>query len=167
MLSLLLISVCVFIFITLFGYFGHKALHQPWAKGFNKSHMVHHLVLYPPENLTSDKYLSAGRNSTTWIFLILSSPLLLIPIALWLFGIVSLSTAACINLEMLFFGWLHDYIHDSFHVNNHFFTKIPLFNKIFDAWKKLHFVHHSDMQKNLGIFVFFWDKRFKTYTSKL
>lgn len=165
-MSLLLLTPAVFIGITFFGHVAHWSLHQPWMGRLTTSHMAHHQKLYPPTDMLSDKYRSAGKDSTVWIFAGLSIPVLAVPVVAWLFGLVSLFTAAYVIGEMILLGWLHDYVHDSFHIRGHWLRKVPFLNKLHTHFEKLHFVHHVDMSKNFGIFFSAWDKLFKTFKSE-
>lgn len=162
----LIIGIAVYFIVALFGYFTHKWLHQPWSGRFNKSHMKHHLELYPSNDYESEKYRSAGKDSTFLFFAILSIPLLLMPIGMMVIGLISLFTCMFIVIEMIVIGLLNDYLHDIFHIKNHWLKKIPLLNLYINQLNKLHYIHHSDMTKNYGIFTFLLDKAFKTYSSK-
>lgn len=159
MLVTLILLVVVFIGVTLFGYGVHWAIHQPFMGKFNKSHMTHHEVLYPPGKFLSDKYLEAGKDNTTYTFLIAGIPLVLLPFLLWFLGVISLFSVILIIAEIAVVGYLHDYLHAGFHVREHWLHKVPGFNKL----TKLHEVHHNDMSKNFGIYFFVWDKLFKTF----
>ncbi len=163
MIISLIISLVVFIFVSLFGYLAHKALHKPWTKMLGESHMTHHLKLYPITDYMSDIYRSAGKHNTIFFFAVASVPVLALPILLWFIGLISLFTMIFIIIEMLAIGWLHNYIHDAFHINNHLLTKIPVVKNWFAKLAKVHFIHHEDMNFNYGIFFMTWDKLFKTY----
>jgi sterol desaturase/sphingolipid hydroxylase (fatty acid hydroxylase superfamily) len=128
--------------------------------------MTHHEKLYPPTDMLSDEYRSAGKDSTVWIFAGLSLPVLAIPVVAYLFGIIGLVTALGVLGEMVLLGWLHDHVHDSFHVKGHWLRKVPLLNKLHARFEKLHYIHHVDMSKNFGIFFSLWDKLFKTLKSE-
>jgi sterol desaturase/sphingolipid hydroxylase (fatty acid hydroxylase superfamily) len=148
MIAFLLTIIIAFFVTTLFGHVLHWSLHQKWMGLFNKSHMVHHLKKYPASDFYSEVYRDAGKDKSTYV-------------GVFILGSVCLTITA---LSTLFFvGWLHNYLHDSFHITNHFLGKIPLFNKLFDRWIKLHYQHHVNMQTNFGIFTFHWDKLFKTF----
>jgi sterol desaturase/sphingolipid hydroxylase (fatty acid hydroxylase superfamily) len=140
----------------------HWALHQEWMGRFNKSHMTHHMTLYPPERFASEKYMHAGKDSTIIFFLIAGAPLLLAPIALFFFGYLSFFTAIVLVAELGGLGLINNYFHDSFHIQEHFLNRFSAFRKLVD----LHYVHHVDMNKNFGIFTFMWDKVFKTFSDK-
>lgn len=162
MIGLFITFILVFIATTLFGHVAHWSLHQSWLGRFNLSHMTHHLKLYPPSDFMSDSYRDPGKDNTVYIFAMAGLPLLMTPIILWFFGIISLITMVFALAEMLLIGLMHDRIHDSFHIDQHFFNHLPLYKK----WWELHYQHHVDMGTNYGIFTYFWDKVFKTYKEK-
>lgn len=155
--------VVTYLVVTLFGFVVHRSLHQPWSGKLNKSHMTHHLKLYPPSDYLSDVYRDPGRDNTVKIFAFFAVPLVVLPILLAVFGVLSASLAIVIVVEMLFIGWLHDYIHDAFHIRNHLLTRLPIIKSVFAKWSALHYSHHVDMQKNFGIFSFHWDRVFRTF----
>lgn len=165
-MALILVLIFTYIFVTFFGFVVHRALHQKWAGRFNISHMNHHLKLYPTSDFTSDIYRKPGKNNTARMFAIASIPVALIPVVLYFIGVFALPLMIVCIVEMLILGFLHDFFHDSFHINNHWFGKLPVLGTWFKKLVKLHFIHHVDMQKNLGIFVFHWDRIFSTYVEK-
>lgn len=163
MLYIFLTAIIAFFTTSLFGYVVHRALHQTWAGRFNQAHMTHHLVMYPCHDYLSDVYRSAGKDNTVKTFAICAIPLVAIPILLVIFGVIPLSLTVTALLVMGIMGFLHNYIHDAFHIRNHFLTRIPVIRAIFGHWNALHYLHHIDMQKNFGIFLFHWDHIFRTY----
>lgn len=162
MLEFILISILVFFATTLFGHVTHWSLHQKFTGRLNKSHMTHHLILYPISNYMSNQYRDAGKDNTVRIFALASVPMLSIPILLLLFGKISLFIALWSMVEMIILGLLHDTIHDSFHLHKSIWKKFPGYKR----WGKYHYLHHVDMQKNFGIFNFFWDRVFRTIKYK-
>ena len=147
-----------YVLITLFGHVAHWALHQPWMGRFYKSHLIHH-SLYPASDFESQVYRDAGKNSSAFIFFLLGLPLLLIPVMLCILGFVTWVSCAASIFVILLFGFLNDFVHDSFHIKDHHAAKWwPRYTEI----KKLHLVHHINVQKNFGIYTFFWDFLFKT-----
>jgi sterol desaturase/sphingolipid hydroxylase (fatty acid hydroxylase superfamily) len=111
----------------------------------------------------SDKYREAGSDNTVVTFTIAAIPLVAAPIILGYFGILPLSLSVTALVVMGMMGFLHDYLHNCFHIKNHFLNRIPVVRVIFGYWNKLHYLHHVDMQKNFGIFLFHWDHVFKTF----
>lgn len=163
MIEILITAVIAFFATSLFGYVVHRSLHQPWTGRLNEKHMTHHLVLYPPNDYASDKYKRAGKDNTVITFAFASIPMVGTPILLGVLGILPLSVVITALVVMLGLGFLHNYIHDAFHVKNHYLSRIPGFRNIFAYWNRLHYLHHVDMQKNFGIFLFHWDHVFKTF----
>jgi sterol desaturase/sphingolipid hydroxylase (fatty acid hydroxylase superfamily) len=150
MLAIFLTALVAFFISSLFGYVVHRSLHQKWTGRLNQKHMTHHLILYPPTDYLSEKYRQAGADNTVVTFTIAAIPLVLIPILLGVLGILPLPLVITALIVMGLMGFFHDYLHDSFHIKNHFLNR-------------LHYLHHIDMQKNFGIFLFHWDHVFKTY----
>ena len=163
MAAILLTILISYIVTSLFGYVVHWSLHQTWAGGFNKAHMTHHEILYPPSDFTSDTYRNAGKDSTPKFFALAALPLILTPIILWAVGVLPLSLMITVLVVEGIMGFLHDYIHDAFHITNHWMSRTPVLRDIFAKWTQLHYLHHVDMKKNFGIFVFHWDRIFKSF----
>jgi len=152
-----------YIITSLFGYVIHWSLHQSWAGQFNTAHMTHHLKLYPPEDFTSDTYRHAGKDSTPKFFALAAIPLIITPIILGALGILSWYLVVTVLVMEGLMGFLHDYIHDAFHIYNHWMSRVPVLKVIFHKWVELHYLHHVNMEKNYGIFVFHWDRLFGSF----
>lgn len=150
-----------YLVISLFSYFMHWVLHQKWAKRFYMSHMVHHSKMYPATDMLSDEYRSAGKDNTVYFFAVAAIPIIMLPIISFLMGWISLPLMLLALAEMGIFGFLNNYCHDSLHLKNHFIHKFSIGR----LWRKLHYFHHLDNKKNLGIFTFWTDKLFKTFKS--
>lgn len=162
MFNVLLTIIITYFIVSTFGYIVHKSLHFSFTKRFNVSHMVHHLKMYPSGDYLSSKYRSAGKDDTFWTFALLSVPVVLTPIILGFLGIPLLLVAISL-FEMLFLGWLNNYLHTCFHIKNHWLSRFFLTKYYFNKWSRLHEIHHDDMYKNYGIFSFFLDRLFGTY----
>lgn len=163
MLAALLTAFTTFLVASLFGYFVHKSLHQPWAGRLHQSHMTHHLKLYPYNDYLSDKYRNAGKDNTLKIFALAAVPLVAIPIVLGIVGILSVGLMIVSLSVMGVMSFLHSYLHDSFHIRNHWLYRVPVVKHWFDRWVHIHWLHHVDMGTNYGIFLFFLDQLFGTY----
>lgn len=160
MLSVVLVGLVTYLLTSLLGYVVHWAIHRSWAGKAYRAHRAHHIDLYPPGKLISDTYRSAGDKSTVYTFLLAFMPLLLLPILFWAVGWFTLVHAIVAIGAMGLVGLLNDIIHDSFHVQGHWLSKvIPGYNRM----RQLHFVHHINMRRNYGIFSFVWDKLFRTF----
>jgi len=163
MISILIAVIITFVLTTLFGYVVHWSLHQSWAGNYNKAHMTHHLKLYPPSDFTSDKYRSAGKDSTVKTFAIAAIPIILFPVGLCVLGFISWPIMITVWVVQGSVGFIHDWLHDCFHIRNHWLSRIPVIRDIFFKWINLHYLHHVNMETNYGIFSFYWDKLFGTF----
>jgi len=163
MIPIILTALLSFFVSSLFGYVVHRSLHQTWTGKLNQKHMTHHMILYPPTDYLSDKYRDAGVDNTVYIFGAAAIPLVAIPIVMGVMGLISLSLVITALVVMGVMGFLHSYLHDSFHIKNHWLLSVPVIGYIFSKWVKLHYLHHVDMQKNFGIFLFHWDHVFRTF----
>lgn len=159
-----MIFLVVFLFslfvATLLGHCIHWSLHRKWTGPAHRSHMEHHLVLYPPESLTSKAYKKAK-----WYH---SGPFLFTPAFLIILGaawgltcLLGLPFWALLTFgaTLASYGFFNDWAHDSFHVDGHVLERLSTWRRL----RNLHFIHHVDMNKNFGIVNFAWDKVFKTF----
>lgn len=160
-ISFLLYIFSVYAFSTLTGYLVHSFLHHKWAGFAATSHLVHHTEMYPPEDLISDKYRHAGKNTTVLLFLPIVLSILALALFLGFTGVLSIFYCAVTIVEILTISILHNLLHDAFHLNDSIWHRLPNFKKMQD----IHFEHHVDMTKNFGIFDFTWDKFFETFKS--
>lgn len=160
---ILIIFILSGVFVTFFGYLSHWMFHQKWSGKFFKSHMNHHTIQYPQNDLISDTYRYAGDDSSVMLFVITFIPLLLLLFMLFMFGFISTVTFLVIIPAMIFWGVIHDYFHDQFHLKNSFWLRFQFFK----IWRNLHFIHHyGDMEQNYGIICFAWDRLFKTFSNR-
>lgn len=141
------------------GHVVHWSLHQRWSGIFNRGHMEHHTKLYPPGDLLSDAYRKAAwYNNGIFLFapafLVISIVLVLLTWALGAPAWVTITMCGTI----LWFGLANDLVHDAFHVRDHWLERFSAFRE----WRRLHFIHHSNMRSNFGIYVFVFDRVFKT-----
>lgn len=162
-MAVLLTILISFFVSSLFGYVVHWMLHQTWSGKLNNSHMAHHLTLYPPSDYQSDAYRNAGKNNTVRIFAIFAIPIVLTPIVLGILGVLPLTLVAIAITIMALMSLSHNYLHDAFHIRNHFLTRIPVVKDIFAGWSHLHYLHHVKMGSNFGIFLFHWDRVLGTF----
>jgi sterol desaturase/sphingolipid hydroxylase (fatty acid hydroxylase superfamily) len=163
MVAIFITALISFLVSSLFGYVVHRSLHQPWSGRLNKKHMTHHLSLYPPTDYLSDKYREPGKDNTVFVFAAFAVPVVATPIILGVLHILPLVLVITSIAVMAIMSFLHDYLHDAFHIRHHFLTKIPVFRQLFARWGRLHYLHHVNMQTNFGIFTFFLDKVFGTF----
>lgn len=162
MWDVVIAAIVTFFVTNLLGYIIHRFLHQTWAGSFYHKHMTHHLILYPTYDYTSVKYRNAGKDNTVITFLLISIPLVILMIFLWLLNILSLAVVVTILLTIAILGFLHNFIHDAFHIEDHILNKIPIIKNLFEKWNRIHYLHHYNLEKNYGIFFFAFDRLFGT-----
>jgi sterol desaturase/sphingolipid hydroxylase (fatty acid hydroxylase superfamily) len=165
MMSIIITVLLSFFITTLFGHVVHWSLHQPWSGKVHDAHMTHHLRLYPPSDYVSKVYRNAGADSTPKFFAIAALPLIITPIILWALEIMPLAIMITVLIVEGLMGFLHDYLHDAFHIEGHWLYRTYAIRRLFAPWVALHYLHHVDMSKNYGIFSFFWDRVFGTFTN--
>lgn len=136
------------------GYVIHKFFHSPLSGRLYKSHMVHHLELYPTSDFFSRTYRSPGKDST-----VISFSLFIAAISILMFFLLPAKIATILTIEFIIIGLINNYIHDIIHIRPNRLTGA----KWFERATKLHYRHHKQMDTNFGIFTFGWDKLFKTY----
>jgi hypothetical protein len=144
---------------TLIGWLVHWVMHQPWAGRVYRSHMTHHITLYPPKDLLSDRYRDAGADNGVFVFApAITIVVAVLGLALYALG-VTLWVLATIAVVSTGIGVAHDTLHTSFHLRTSWLTRFRWFR-----WLRLiHFVHHRRMNRNLGIFWFGWDRLLKAF----
>lgn len=136
-----------FVFEAL-GYGFHRLLHTRWAGPLNRAHMQHHLRHYPPGDLVSARYRSAGGSSTLYPFLVAGAALA--AAVVWL---VPLCYALPLLAELALVGALNDVLHTAVHVQHDRLARWALFRR----WRDLHQTHHVEMDRNYGVVTFLAD----------
>lgn len=168
MISIIVAALVAFLATSLFGHVIHYCIHQPWTGFVHRSHLHHHNVLYPPSDFTSIVYRDAGKFSTPKFFLIAAIPLILAPIVLCCLHIISWPIMLTVLVVEGIMGFLHDYLHDAFHIRAHWLYSVPVIRKMFRRWVGLHYLHHvGKMDRNFGIFSFLWDRIFGSFATRI
>lgn len=144
---------------TLVGWFIHWLMHQRWTGRMHRSHMTHHLKLYPHQDLLSDQYRDAGTDNGIFLFAPgITLTVLIFGGVLYLLGISLMSLAIIVGVSTIV-GVLHDQVHTAFHLNETVWNRSAWFRRL----RALHFYHHRNMRKNLGIMSFVWDRILGTF----
>lgn len=161
MLFFILVLAASLVLATFFGHIIHWSLHQRWTGPAHRGHMEHHLELYPPTSLVSNSYKAAKWHHR--------GPVLFTPAFLVILGAtwgltsalsVPLWVTVTFGVTMLVFGLFNDFVHDSFHVENHILQRVV---PDYDRMRERHFIHHCNMRRNFGIVSFVWDIVFGTF----
>lgn len=159
MVAAVIATVTTFLFGTLMGWLIHWVLHQRWSGPLYRSHMAHHLKHYPPKKLLSETYRNAGKDDALFVF----APILGVAFGWWCLVLSQFHVAWWVHVivigQGLLIGALHDYTHMAFHLEGNWLHQFKWFKKL----QTLHFMHHWNVRKNLGIVWFGWDRLFKTF----
>ncbi len=158
------------------GYWLHILLHSDKIKFLSRSHMIHHLISYPPDKpmRPSEEYMlsTQGRASLLGIGMEWLFPIAVIMSALE-FG---LRAAGASGIHQAVFvvtalGWgtaMFWYMHDAMHLKRFWMEKNSLLGRWFLRARKRHDIHHMRiadsglMNRNFGICFFFFDRVFGT-----
>lgn len=160
-LTILFVMLLTFIYGSMAGYVVHRLLHTKIFGKLAEGHNRHH-TLYTVEDFESNKYRDAGDDDSAFVFIpIIVTAIVLMCIPLW-FIFSTWWIYPIILAEGVFVGWLHDYIHESFHLNEHWLLKYKFIQRL----KELHILHHKYPQKNHGIIWFIPDRLFRTFTQR-
>lgn len=155
----LFIILFSFFSICFYGYWAHRFLHSKYSGRFHNSHLTHHNALYPANDYLSKVYRKAGKDDSSIAFALFAIPLLFCPLLLAIFHLLSFKLAFLSLFTMLITGAFHNYIHEWFHIKDHWLNKLSWFKRL----NELHYLHHIDQTKNFGIFWFFFDRMFNSF----
>ncbi len=146
------------LFTVLFGLFIgwgiHWTLHQKWSGRLYRAHMNHHFIQYPPNDLTSPTYRYAGKDDAAFVFVPLLA-LIILPLGYLFYRLgASLIPLLVGFLIVTLIGVAHDLVHADFHLDKPRLGRFKWFQRL----RALHFYHHHNLKKNLGILVMTWDR---------
>lgn len=144
---------------TLTGWFVHWIMHQRWSGRLYRSHMTHHVKLYPPSNFLSETYRDAGADNGSFVFFpAVALPCLIGGLLLFWAG-VDLVTLGGVAMTAIGLGFVHDYFHTAFHLEHTWLNRFKWFQEL----RRKHLIHHRRVKTNLGVITFVWDKVFRSY----
>jgi sterol desaturase/sphingolipid hydroxylase (fatty acid hydroxylase superfamily) len=122
--------------------------------------MDHHVTQYPKDDLFSTQYRHSDFTAFTFEHIIAGY---IVATAILLYWWCPLWVPITFLVESGLLSALHVYIHEAFHIEGTFMERVPGF----DWYRHLHVIHHYNMQKNLGIVWFAWDRLFGTYKREI
>lgn len=138
------------------GYLVHKALHHPLLGKIHETHDIHHKRMYPPEDyLAPGKYREVPNEAQPFKYYAAAA----IPLVTAVFLLAPLTMALALTAELLVVAWANDWLHQKFHIEGFWMERYSWFHEL----RALHWHHHVDDSKNLGIFSWFADSIFRTY----
>lgn len=173
--------VLVSLFTTEFyGYWLHTLLHSDKIRWLSIRHMEHHLVHYAPgkKQRPSYEYISPIEDrddmsifglGLEWIFPSAILALFTASIEYFIFSLSPISILISIGIMVVYAVFMFGYLHDSMHIRNHWFNRVPFFKRYYKNIRKLHDVHHHAIMEsgllryNMGISTHVFDKVFRTY----
>jgi len=130
----------------------HWSGHQRWIwNRWYKSHTIeHHIKIYPPSKLLSDKYISVNNLLNLNILLYLPIPLFNLFVHMLFCDLNNYN-----NILIIIVGYMiiieQEIIHRSVHMKGHFLENYTWFKFI----RKLHFIHHQgDFKRNYAMIDF-------------
>lgn len=153
--NLLLLTIAVYVIGNAGGYFMHWLLHQKWTGRPYRDHYNHHFKIYPPSDYLSLEYREPPIEAEQAKYYVPFFLLLATPALFWHWGYYLVAVFEAIAVLKA-----NAAIHDALHVIGHRWERWEWFQK----YRALHFEHHVDTRKNLGIFSFFADRLVRTYS---
>lgn len=157
-LNILWLTLGTFIIGNFVGWGVHKLLHNPKMGKAYKGHLHHHAKTYPASNYLSDSYQGPPTGAGQGLYYIAAFALMCSPLIFWAWGYFAYSLVLSVLILKTY-----AYIHDTFHIRGHWLNRF----KIYRWWNRLHYGHHVNVKTNLGIIMFFPDKLFGTFSSKV
>jgi len=133
----------------------HWVLHQPQMGQLHRTHNDHHRRQYTPEDYLSKTYRKV--DSANRPILYYTPPaIIIVALAFWA---LSPLLATIFAVELVVVAGANDWLHMQLHIEGHWLERYRWFWRLRD----LHWHHHVDESKNLGIFFWFSDRMFRTY----
>lgn len=155
MVEIVLVLIGGYLFVQTAGYLIHWVLHQPIMGRLHKTHNDHHREKYTPEDYLDKTYRHVAGNNRPILYY--TPPALLIVAFAFMF--LSPLLAAIFTVELAVVAWANDWLHTQMHIEGHWLERYRWFWRLRD----LHWHHHVDEGKNLGIFSWFTDKLLGTF----
>ena len=155
MLEIAAVLVVGYIIVQLAGYVIHSALHQPFMGRVHKTHNDHHREKYSPHDYLDKTYRHVASSNNPILYYT-PPALIIVALAFWL---MPFYLAAIFTVELAAVAWANDWLHTQMHIEGHWLERYRWFWRLRD----LHWHHHVDESKNLGIFSWFSDKLFRTF----
>jgi sterol desaturase/sphingolipid hydroxylase (fatty acid hydroxylase superfamily) len=162
-------------FAELVGYLLHRLMHSERFPTLSQAHMIHHLLLYGPNQpmrASEYKVATAGRFSLGNIGLEWLLPVSVVLMACWgALRVLGVPRTYELLAMSTLLGWpmfMFSYLHDRMHLQGFWMERAPLVKIWFLKARRLHDIHHRSlndhgrMDRNFGIGFFFFDRIFRT-----
>jgi sterol desaturase/sphingolipid hydroxylase (fatty acid hydroxylase superfamily) len=171
--------LCACLIAELSGYWLHRLLHSEKVPLLSRSHMIHHLLIYGPDQpmrtlnyreATSGRF-ALGNVGTEWLvpsalvlgFSWLAMIWLRVPVIDQLFVLATLVVWPFVTFS---------YLHDRMHLQNPWMARTPVVRYWFVKARRLHDIHHhrvndaGRMDTNFGIGFHLFDWLFGTLATR-
>jgi sterol desaturase/sphingolipid hydroxylase (fatty acid hydroxylase superfamily) len=161
---ILITIIAIGFLVELLGYLWHRfCAHLGYAGDIiRKPHFEHHEIYYPHNNMETFIYRVKGflkGDSWPWFVPILS--IYTVVLYLWWKQIINKKMLITITIWMMFHIYLISYIHDSYHIQNHWLNRFDWYREN----KVCHNLHHY-YNCNYGISNYSMDRLFGTLITK-
>lgn len=152
--AIIVTAILTFFYSEAVGFFIHRLAHWPGSGKLFDNHLEHHSVAYPPGKFLSEEYLGDILTSFVPYFI----PAFVITNGL-AFLLLSWPLGLTVFLTTTLVSFANNIFHDSFHVKEHWLAKFRWHKKL----RSIHFVHHRNVKKNLGIYWYGIDRIFGSF----
>jgi sterol desaturase/sphingolipid hydroxylase (fatty acid hydroxylase superfamily) len=171
--------LCACLVAELSGYWLHRLLHSEKLPFLSRAHMIHHLLIYGPDQPmhtqnykdATSRRLALGNIGAEWLV-----PSAFILALAWL-AMMSLRVPAIDQLFALITLAIwpfttFSYLHDRMHLQNPWMARIPVIRQWFLKVRRLHDIHHhrvndaGRMDTNFGIGFHLFDRLFGTLATR-
>jgi sterol desaturase/sphingolipid hydroxylase (fatty acid hydroxylase superfamily) len=161
------------------GYCLHRMLHSDRFPVLSRAHLIHHFLLYGPNQPMraaeykngTDGHVSIGNVGWEWL-LPSGAVLFLCWGAMWLLRVAWPYQLLALATMVVWPVFMFSYLHDRMHLKNFWMERTPLLRIWFLKARRLHDIHHhvlnnqGRMDRNFGIGFFLFDRIFRTFARK-
>lgn len=176
--TMILFYVCFMLAFFVWHWQAHNRVKWiPFNKGCTEYHRIHHWEHFPPQNFYGTAaaheayHGKTAESMSSWLgaLPLASSPsheafiyMLFIGIVVFARCVVGVdwATVGCAGALAVVIGVVGNYLHTSFHVQDHWLARYAWWREL----RVVHFVHHmGSARHNYAMANFFLDKAFRTY----
>ena len=147
MLAILCVLVIGFFLYEGVVFGAHRLMHERWTGPLWRSHQLHH-KLYNPKSPASSIYKEVGWRSFKY------RALIFLAVVGAFFCLLPFWMAFALLVEVSVLSAVSTYIHDATHIADHDLERFGWFRYL----KGMHWTHHANTKKNLGIITFLFDR---------
>ena len=150
-----------FYLIEFFGYIWHRNVHHMGLLGnvLRVTHWKHHCIDYPAGDMWTNKMKENTSKIVDREAFPFTFGAILFSYICYKNNIIDRSDLKLYSIMVISMGILNQYIHDSYHIKNHWLNKYKFYRKN----KICHDIHHR-LNCNYGILTYTFDRIFGTYS---